>query len=219
MKKVWNHFQRPTQIDLAIIVSTLYVFCGLVANVAATKVTYLGPWVMDAGLIYAFTFTLRDLIHKQLGSRAALTTVYMSGLLNFLAALYFQFAVWLPAETSWAEAGGQAAWMFIFSLQMRIVIGSVVSQLIAETADTAIYSWWVRKFKNKPQWMRVIVSNAVSIPIDSIIFPLIAFGGVLSVEAVGQMFYTNVIVKIGLSILVSWTIYFVPEKPLYRKEE
>ncbi len=205
--------------ELAIIVSTLYVFAGLVANVSATKVTYLGPWVMDGGLIYALTFTLRDLIHKQLGARAALTTVYMSGLLNFLAALYFQLVVILPAESSWADAGGQVAWAFIFSLQMRIVIGSVVAGLISEVADTYVYSWWVSGIgKGKPQWWRVVISNAVSIPLDSIIFPIIAFGGVVSVGALGQMFYTNVIVKIVVSLLVAWSIYLVPDKPIYRKE-
>ncbi len=220
MRKIFRHFQSPTQIDLAIIVSSLYVFCALVANVAATKVTYLGPWVMDAGLIYALTFTLRDLMHKQLGTRAALSMVYMSSLVNFLAAFYFQFAVWLPAESSWALAGGQSAWEFIFSLQLRIVIGSVAAGLIAGTVDTLVYSWWVRGLgKNKPQWMRVVISNAISIPVDSVIFPLIAFAGVVSSSAMIQMFYTNVIVKVVISLLISWSIYLVPEKPIYRKEK
>ncbi len=51
---------------------------------------------MDAGFIYSLTFTWRDLIHKQLGERAALTTIWLAAGFNLLAAIYFQFVVLLP---------------------------------------------------------------------------------------------------------------------------
>jgi hypothetical protein len=50
-----------------IILSGLYLFFSLAGNIAATKVTYFGGLVMDAGFICSLTFTWRDLIHKQLG--------------------------------------------------------------------------------------------------------------------------------------------------------
>ncbi|MDD4487137.1 MAG: VUT family protein, partial [Methanothrix soehngenii] len=55
-----------------IILCGFYLFFSLAGNIAATKVTYFGSLVMDAGFIYSLTFTWRDLIHKQLGERAAL---------------------------------------------------------------------------------------------------------------------------------------------------
>jgi len=46
---------------------------------------------MDAGFIYSLTFTWRDLIHKQLGRRAAITTIWLAAAINLLAALYFSW--------------------------------------------------------------------------------------------------------------------------------
>src|SRR5512136_1623212 len=126
----------------AIILCGLYLFFSLSGNIAATKVTYFGSLVMDAGFIYSLTFTWRDLIHKQLGGKAAVTTIWLAAAINLLAALYFQIVVLLPAQTDWAASGGQAAWEFLFSLQMRITLASILTALIAELIDTKVYRLW-----------------------------------------------------------------------------
>ena len=201
-----------------IILTGLYLFFSLAGNIAATKVTYFGDLVMDAGFIYSLTFTWRDLIHKQLGQRAAVTTIWLAAAVNLLAALYFQLVVLLPAQTDWANSGGQIAWDFLFSLQMRIVLASILTALIAELIDTKVYQLWTRgKREEWPQWTRVFASNSVSIPVDSFIFPIIAFAGVVGAEGLQQMVWTNIIVKAIVTILVFWTIYLVPEKPIYEE--
>ncbi|MCX6678994.1 MAG: queuosine precursor transporter [Methanothrix sp.] len=202
----------------AIILSGLYLFFSLAGNIAATKVTYFGGLVMDAGFIYSLTFTWRDLIHKQLGEKAAVTTIWLSAAVNLLAALYFQLVVLLPAQTDWANGGGQTAWEFLFSLQMRIVLASILTALIAELIDTKVYQLWTRGGREKwPQWTRVFASNSVSIPVDSLLFPVIAFAGVVGAQGLQQMVWTNIIVKGLVTALVFWTIYLVPEKPIYKE--
>ena len=93
---------RIDRTQATIILCGLYLFFSLAGNIAATKVTYFGSLVMDAGFIYSLTFTWRDLIHKQLGQRAAITTIWLAAGINLLAALYFQLVVLLPAQTDWA---------------------------------------------------------------------------------------------------------------------
>ena len=209
---------RIDRTQATIILCGLYLFFTLAGNIAATKVTYFGGLVMDAGFIYSLTFTWRDLIHKQLGQRAAVTTIWLAAAVNLLAALYFQLVVLLPAQTDWANSGGQIAWEFLFSLQMRIVFASILTALIAELIDTKVYQLWTRGGREKwPQWTRVFASNSVSIPVDSLIFPIIAFAGVLGAEGLQQMVWTNIIVKAIVTILVFWTIYLVPENPIYEE--
>src|SRR3989338_1531587 len=91
-----------------IILAGVYIFLQMAADIAAAKVIVLGKIVMDAGIIYSLTFTLRDLIHKQLGRKAARTAIVLAGVINVLMVLYFQLVVRLPAEAEWANAGGQA---------------------------------------------------------------------------------------------------------------
>jgi len=221
---------RIDKTQATIILCGLYLFFSLAGNIAATKVTYFGSLVMDAGFIYSLTFTWRDLIHKQLGQKAAITTIWLAAGFNLLAALYFQLVVLLPAQTDWANNGGQTAWAFlfgiidssspgwhsIFSLQMRIVIGSILTALLAELIDTRVYHFWTQGARrNWPQWTRVFASNAVSIPVDSLLFPIIAFAGIVGAAGLQQMIWTNLIVKSIITLLIFWTIYLVPEKPIY----
>jgi len=75
--------------------------------------------------------------------------------------------------------------------------------------------WTTGIGKKKPQWLRVVVSNAISIPIDSVIFPVIAFSGVLSMGVLLIMVLSNILVKAIVTLLSFWTIYLVPEKKMY----
>ena len=61
------------RIQASIILCGLYLFFPMIDNIVATKITYFGGLIMDAGLIYTFTWC--DLIHKQLREKAAVTTI------------------------------------------------------------------------------------------------------------------------------------------------
>jgi queuosine precursor transporter len=212
------------RMQATIVLCSIYVFFSFAGNIAATKVIDLGyiPWfgrfIMDAGIIYSLTFTWRDLIHKQLGKKAAITTIYIAGIINLIAAIYFQIVVLLPSESSWALAGGQTAWHFLFGIQLRVVIGSILAQIVSELVDTKTYHVWTTGIgKGKPQWLRVVVSNALSVPVDSILFPIIAFAGIVNTVGIIQMFFTNIVIKAVITALSMWMIYLVPEKKIYTK--
>ena len=208
--------KKLSKVQAAIILAGVYIFLQMTANIAATKVIVLWKIVMDAGIIYALTFTWRDLIHKQLGKKAAQTAIILAAVINLLMSIYFVFVIKLPAEPSWAALGGQAAWELLFGLVPRIVLASIFTQVIAELMDTETYQWWTNGIgKGKPQWTRVIVSNSVSIPIDSLLFTLIAFMGVLPWNVLIIMFLSNILTKAVITAVTFWMIYLVPEKPLY----
>jgi uncharacterized integral membrane protein (TIGR00697 family) len=100
----------------------------------------------------------------------------------------------------------------VLSPVWRIVFASIVAEVIAELIDTEGYRLWVRKVTRRYQWARVLVSNSISIPVDSLIFVWIAFGGAMPSAVVWSIFASNVIIK-GLTTLVSLPgIYLVKEK-------
>ena len=69
---------KLSKLQATILLSGVYIFLSFAGNIAATKIITVGRLVMDAGIIYALTFTWRDLIHKQLGKKAAITTILFS---------------------------------------------------------------------------------------------------------------------------------------------
>jgi uncharacterized integral membrane protein (TIGR00697 family) len=194
----------------AIVVVSVYIAAQMLSDIASLKIGFLAGYSIDAGtFIYPVTFTLRDLVHKRLGKGAARTVIMTAAGINLFMALFFQFAAWLPADPAWGKGSEFAA---ILGPVWRIVIASIVAEVIAELIDTEVYHFWVGRITRRYQWSRVLVSNGISIPVDSLIFCWGAFGFVLPPSVVWSIFFANIFVK-GLVTIVSLPgIYLLKER-------
>ncbi len=193
----------------ATLVSAAYVAFQMMADIASLRIVTVAGFSIDAGtFVYPFTFTLRDLVHKTAGIKAARVLIIAAAVLNLLMAGLFWLTSKLPADLS---VGPQEEFGLVLSPVWRIVFASIVAEVVAELIDTEGYRLWVERVTRRYQWARVLVSNALSIPIDSLIFSWLAFGGVLPTVVVWSIFTSNVIIK-GITTLVSLPgIYLVKE--------
>ncbi|UCD79319.1 MAG: queuosine precursor transporter [Desulfobacterales bacterium] len=204
-----NYFDS-IPIDGIVVIST-YIAAQLLSDIASLKITLIAGFSMDAGtFIYPLTFTIRDLVHKRLGKMAARTVIVLAAAINLFMALFFHFTAWLPQDPAWGLGNEFAA---ILGPVWRIVIASIVAEVFSELIDTEVYDLWQRRITKKYQWIRVLLSNAVSIPVDSLIFCWGAFGFVLPHNVVWSIFFANVIVKGAVTIISLPSIYFVKERP------
>jgi queuosine precursor transporter len=73
----------------------------------------------------------------------------------------------------------------------RIVLGSLVAFLISETIDNSFGAWLRDRVHDA---VRVVATNAVSVPLDSVVFLLVAFGSLEFIE--GQ-----IVVKYAVSLV------------------
>ena len=195
--------------NAGIVVISLYIAAQLLSDIASLKITLIAGFSMDAGtFIYPLTFTIRDLIHKRLGKQVARTVIFIAAGINLFMALFFQFTAWLPQDPSWGLGREFAA---VLGPVWRIVIASIVAEIISELIDTEIYHLWQKRITEKYQWMRVLSSNAVSVPVDSLIFCWGAFGFALPHDVVWSIFFANVIVKGAVTIFSLPAIYLVKE--------
>ncbi len=191
-----------------ILVIAAYIAAQMLSDVMSLKIALVLTFSIDAGtFIYPFTFTLRDLVHKQLGRAAARTVIVAAGVINLTMAGLFVFTAWLPPDPTWPLQREFAA---VLTPVWRIVVASILAELASQFADTEIYHLWVSRLTRRYQWMRVLTSNVVSVPLDSLFFCWGAFGGALPAATVWSIFWANVLVK-GVVTLVSLPgIYLVP---------
>jgi len=205
-----NQKHLSTIPTVGIVVISLYVAAQLLSDIASLKITLIAGFSMDAGtFIYPLTFTIRDLVHKRLGKQVARTVIFIAAGINLFMALFFQFTTWLPQDPSW---GLDREFVAVLGPVWRIVIASIVAEVISELIDTEIYHLWQNRITEKYQWMRVLSSNAVSIPVDSLIFCWGAFGFSLPHDVVWSIFFANVIVKGGVTIVSLPAIYLVKKQ-------
>ena len=68
---------------LLALLASAYVAAQMLADVSSLKITEVAGFSMDAGtLVYPFTFTLRDLVHKVAGKQVARALIVAAAAVN-----------------------------------------------------------------------------------------------------------------------------------------
>jgi len=187
----------------------IYVAAQILADIGSLRILSIWGLSIDGGtLIYPFTFTLRDLIHKNKGKKQAQDIIILAAIINVLMVLLFWIIAILPPDLSMGEQIEFA----ILAGSWRIVLASIIAEVFSQLTDTEVYAWFVTKITDKKQYLRVLISNAFSIPIDSIIFCWIAFGGIMPSATVWSIVITNILVKFLVTLISLPSIYIVEGK-------
>ena len=202
-------FRQSAKIPpLAILIIAAYIAAQMLSDIASLKIGVVVGLAVDMGtFIYPITFTLRDLVHKILGKRSAQIIVITAGVINLFMAGYLMWVSSVPGDPSW---GLQTEFAAILAPVWRIVLASIAAEVVSELVDTEVYHWFVTYITRRHQWLRVLVSNGVSIPLDNLIFSVGAFGWILPWAVVWQIFIFNLIVKYGMTLISLPLIYIAP---------
>ncbi len=155
--------------------ATIYIAAVLAAN--ATAETFIPlPFfglVSVGTLFFGVTFTQRDRVHRA-GRRQVYTMLVVTAVLATLESVFL--------DVPW-----------------RIIVASCLAILLAEAADTEVY----HRLRRHGWYARVAGSNAVSIPLDSIIFTVTAFAGVFSVWTIVEIVWGDVVAKGAVGTLAA----------------
>jgi len=184
-----------------------YVAAQMTADVASLRIISVAGRAVDAGtLIYPFTFTLRDLVHRLGGKPAARTMIWLAAAVNLaMAAVFLIVAKWPPDMS----AGPQPEFGALLAPVWGIVVASIVAEVVAELIDTEVYSMWARRFGERRLWGRVAASNAVAVPVDSAIFVgLATIFGAFPAGAAATILWVNVVIKAAVALVSIPMIYW-----------
>ena len=99
----------------------------------------------------------------------------------------------------------------LLSPEWRFLMAAVVASVVSQLVDTEIYTRWVERFGRKHQWGRVLASNVIGIPLDRILFLLLAFVGTMSTDGMVKAFIGTTIVRLVFGIISIPGIYLVEE--------
>ncbi len=201
----------------AVLVVASYIAAQMVADIASLKIGVVAGLAVDMGtFIYPITFTLRDLVHKTLGKRNAQVLIVTAGVINLFMVVYLMWSAAVPSDP---QSFGGPEFSTVFAPLWRIVVASILAEVVSELTDTEVYQWFIEKVTPRYQWLRVLVSNSISVPVDNLVFVLLAFAPfalfgdqlVDSWAVTWQIFLFNLTVKYGITLLSLPLIYLTPE--------
>lgn len=205
-----NYNEKNNLSFLTILIICSYIACQMISNISSVKIANVLSLAVDGGtFLYPLAFTIRDMAHKTIGKKNTQKLIIVSAIINIFTPIYFYIISQIPADKSWEF---DEAFKMTLSPVIRISIASIIASTLSEFVDTEIYHFFVSKITKKYQWLRVLISNAFSIPVDNFLFVAIAFFNVLPINALIGIFIFNFFVKYAVTIISVPMIYLVKEK-------
>ena len=204
-----NNFENNLSFFTILIIGA-YIACQMISNISSVKIANVLSFAVDGGtFLYPLAFTIRDMAHKTIGKKNTQKLIIVSAIINIFTPIYFYIISQIPADSSWEF---NKAFQITLSPVMRIAIASIVASTLSELVDTEVYHFFITKITKRFQWLRVLISNVFSIPVDNFLFVLIAFLGVLSIDALIEIFIFNFFVKYAVTIISVPLIYLAKDK-------
>jgi len=186
------------------------VFVGLLilSNILAVKLFSIGSWIVlpAAAIIYVCTYPIMDVITEAYGKKAARKTVIAGFITQLFAVFFIWLAIKLPAAPFYEH---QEAFDTIFSASFRVTIASLVAYIISLNLDVTIFDKLRKRHGEKKLWVRNNVSTMISQLVDTSIFIVIAFYGIMPLSVLIGMIFSQYIFKFIIAILDTPIVYLL----------
>ena len=181
------------------IITAIFVTVLLLSNIASTKIAALGKISFDGGtILFPLAYIFGNILTEVYGFARARRVIWIGFAMNVLMVLTFWVVGMLPADAVW---GLQDAYDSILGVIPRIVLGSLAAYLIGEFANSIILAIMKVQSGGKKFWMRALGSTIVGQALDTTVFLMIAFAGVLPWDLLGVIWVTNYVFKIAIEIV------------------
>lgn len=188
-------------------ISVFFVSVLLISNVVSTKIVDFGFLVFDAGtLLFPLSYIFGDILTEVYGYKKTQKVIWLGFFMAFLMAFVFIVVGHLPPAADWAN---QDAYNAILGLTPRIVFASLVAYALGSFSNSLILAKMKIWTRGKKLWARTIGSTLVGELIDSTLFILIAFWGVLPSSILITLILSNYIFKTIVEILFTPVTYKV----------
>ena len=190
-----------------VVVAVIFVTALLTANIVAVKVVWVYGLAMPAGIVvFPISYIVGDVLTEVYGYREARRVIW----LGFLCNLLLVAAIWagkvLPPAPFW---DGQAAYERILGFTPRLLAASSLAYLVGEFANSMVLARMKVATQGRWLWMRTIGSTLVGQGLDSLVFIVAAFAGIVPTGALAGMVITQWVLKSAYEALATPITYKV----------
>lgn len=187
------------------LVTAAFVSVLLISNVASTKIVQMGPFSFDGGtILFPLAYIFGDILTEVYGYKRSRRVIWTGFFWIGVAALIFAIVDWLPPAQGWDY---QASYHNILGQTPRIVIASLVAYFAGEFSNSFVLAKLKLITNGRWLWTRTIGSTLVGEAVDTGLFLVIAFAGVLPASLLWAVLISNYIFKVGVEMLFTPVTY------------
>ena len=188
-----------------LVVVALFIASLIASNIVAVKLIEFSGLILTAAIvIFPISYIIGDVLTEVYGYRRARRAIWLGFLSNLVVVVVIVIAGVLPAADFWKD---QAAFDLILGQTPRILVASFVAYLVGEFTNSYILAKLKVATEGRHLWLRTIGSTLIGQGLDSIIFVVIAFVGVLPSEILIATMVTQWLVKSGYEVVATPLTY------------
>lgn len=182
------------------LVLVAFVSLLLISNISAVKLVSLGPLIVDGGVVvFPLVYILGDILTEVYGFRYARRAIWTAFFILFFAVISFTIVRFLPVAPEYTD---QLAFESILGFFPRIVLASLIAFLVGSFVNSFILAKIKLKTSGRYLSFRLIASTLVGQFIDTLVFALVAFAGVLVLKDLVIFILIGWVLKTLIEILV-----------------
>lgn len=199
---------RPGPSLWYVAIAMVFVTCLVVANIIAVKLVAIGGLVAPAALIiFPLSYVFGDVLTEVYGYARTRPVIWLAFGCNLLAVAAIAAGQALPPAPPFVDA--QPAYERILGYAPRLLLGSFAAFLVGEFANAIVLSRMKVATGGRHLWTRTIGSTVVGQGLDTAVFDVIAFGGVLPGDVIFSIVLTAWALKVAYEVLVTPLTYLV----------
>lgn len=181
------------------IITGLFVATLLIANTLDSKIFMFGSLALPAGIIiFPLAYLFGDILTEVYGYAASRKVIWTGFASVILMVITYEIAGLLPTAPFWNH---QDAFNIILGNAPRIALASIVAYFVGEFCNSFVLAKMKVISAGKGMATRFVLSTLVGEGVDTIVFVLIAFAGIMTGSALLQVIVSAWLVKVGWEII------------------
>ncbi len=193
--KTWNYF----------FIAVFFVALLMISNTVAVKIIDLGKFTVTGAIfIFPFTYILSDILTEVYGYKGSRPIIWAGFCAIIFMALMYTLVGILPAAPFWQE---QESFETILGQVPRVVVASLLGYLAGSFSNSFILSRMKVWMKGRYLFVRTIGSTIIGEGVDSIIFILVGFAGIIPDSNIMTVIISSYLIKLGIEVVVTPITY------------
>src|SRR5881398_3065410 len=163
--------------------SGLFVSVLLTSNLVAVKLIAAGPLTLPAAIIvFPLSYLFGDVLTEVYGYAVTRRVIWLGFGCNLLFVLFILAAGALPGAPGAWDPTAQSAFERILGFTPRLLLASFIAYLAGEFLNSFVMARLKIATQGRWLWTRTISSTLIGQGVDSAIFIIAAFAGVLPMQ-------------------------------------
>lgn len=188
------------------------IFSLLLANIMGPKLTVIAGLQTSMGVIlYSSIFFATDLMSEKYGKKEAQRAVMLGFFISIALVVMTQISMlFLPSdmpETASFAQSVHAATVTLFDYTPRFVFGSLLAYLLSQSFDVWVFHRIREATNGKHLWLRNTGSTLLSQAIDTLIYGLVVWWGLVDLVTALQLAGAKYIFKFIIAVVDTPFIY------------